>query len=101
MNLLSPAFLVRAYSTWFKLKSVVEKERMELGSQRNTTYREMKRKPMSGFFAVVFALQVLLGVPVTMTWRWNPILRLLIGSIYYSYQYSLVISFLAQLSGVP
>ena len=76
-NLLSPAFLVRAFSTWFKLKSVVEEERMERSIEHNTTYREMKRKPMSGFFAALFALQVKLLnehrpaqlVPMTQTLR--------------------------------
>eukprot|EP00873_Tetraselmis_striata_P018420 jgi/Tetstr1/438684/TSEL_027234.t1 len=58
-QLLSPAFLVRAYATWFKLKAVLEEERFQASGSRNaTTFKEMKRKPMSGFFAALFAAQV-------------------------------------------
>jgi len=56
-QLLSPAFLVRAYTSWFKLRAMVqERELKRAGAPLPKAL--LRRKPMSGFFAAVFAAQV-------------------------------------------
>ncbi|KAK3288150.1 glycosyltransferase 29 protein, partial [Cymbomonas tetramitiformis] len=59
--LMSPEIVVRGYTLWLQFKALVEKINREVArghSNGNPIRTSFKRKPMTGFFGVLFAIQI-------------------------------------------
>lgn len=87
--MLSPDFVIRGYTTWLQLKDLIEKEKTAERMERAGLGRggeggrgggpiaphlkaAYKRKPMSGFFAMLFMLQVCDEVNMYGFSNWRP-----------------------------